>query len=769
MGEVYRARDDRLQRDVALKVLPPGTLNSPELRQRFRQEALTLSRLNHPHVAIVHDFDTQSGVDYLVMEYVPGVSLADRLAQGALPEKEIVKLATQVSLALGEAHDQGVVHRDLKPGNIMVTPKGQVKVLDFGLAKLVRKEIEISGESTSDASEHNVAGGTLPYMSPEQLSGEPTDARTDIYSFGAVLYEMTTGQRPFREALAAKMIDAILHQAAVPPRALNPRISIELERITMKCLEKSPDSRYQSATDLTVDLRRLEASASALSIPHIPVRRNPWRRAAAWIAPVIILILVAAVAANLGGLRDRIFPPAASHVEWVAVLPLTTPPGNSEQEYFADGMTDALIAELANISALRVISRTSVMRYKGTTKSMPEIARDLKVDAVLEASVLESSGRVRITARLIRASSDTTIWSNTYERDLRDVLDLQREVASAVAHEIRVALTPSETARLTRVTPVNPDSYVAYMRGKYYLDKRDRSDMSRAIEYFQTAIVLDPNYAAPYVGLADSYQVSWADAYLSPDRAYPLAEAAATRALQLDDTSAEAHTSLAAIHDSYYQFAEAEKEYRRALELNSNYATAHHWYALFLSAMGRHAEALDHIQRAQQLDPLSLMIKSNTGWCYYLARQYDKAIAELQGAIEQDPNFAVAYGYMGQSYLEKGMAKEAYAAFREARKLSGDINYDADLAAALAAFGQRREALQMAAALKAASRREFVSAYSMALIYASLGDRDEAMAWLMKGYENHESRLINVRAHPRFESLRSDERFTQLLRRIGFP
>ncbi len=767
MGEVYRARDDRLQRDVALKVLPPGTLNTADLRQRFRQEALTLSRLNHPHVAIVHDFDTQSGVDYLVMEFVPGVSLADRLAQGALAEKEIVKLATQVSMALSEAHEQGVVHRDLKPGNIMVTPKGQVKVLDFGLAKLVRPEIEISGESTKEVSEHNVAGGTLPYMSPEQLSGEPTDTRTDIYSFGAVLYEMMTGQRPFRETLAAKMIDAILHQAPVPPRALNQRISAELERIAMKCLEKAPESRYQSAVDLTVDLRRMEASASAMSIPHLPVRRNPWRRAASWVAPVIIVLFLAAVATNLGGLRDRIFPPATNRVEWVAVLPLTTPGGNPEQEYFADGMTDALIAELANISALRVISRTSIMRYKGSTKSVPEIARELKVDAVLEASALESGGRVRITARLIRASSDTNIWSNSYERDLRDVLDLQREVASAVAHEIKVAITPREAARLARSSPVNPEAYVAYIRGRFYLNKRTREDIARAIELFQQAIARDSSYAPAYVGLSDAYTVAGGGAFISPERAHPVAESAAIKALELDESSAEAHVSLATVRFMHYDWAEAEPEFRRALALNPNYATAHHWYALHLSALGRHAEAIEHVRRAQELDPLSLVITANAGWCYFLARQYDLTIEQSRHALDLDPNFDSAYGYMAQAYVEKGMAKEALAAFQKAQELTGGTGYFAELAYANAVFRKKQEALRLLAEFQARAGRELVSAYDVAMVYASLGDKERAFSWLTRSYENREARLVNVKQHPRFDSLHSDPRFDELLRRIG--
>jgi serine/threonine-protein kinase len=767
MGEVYRARDERLQRDVALKVLPPGTLNTPELRQRFRQEALTLSRLNHPHVATVHDFDTQGGVDFLVMEFVPGVSLADRLAQGALPEKETVKLLTQVALALGEAHEQGVVHRDLKPGNIMVTPKGQVKVLDFGLAKLVRRDIEISGELTSDISERNIAGGTLPYMSPEQLCGDSVDTRTDIYSFGTVLYEMMTGQRPFRETQAAKMIDVILHQVPVPPRAVNTRLSAELERIALKCLEKAPENRYQSAVDLTVDLRRLEATASAMSIPHLPVRRSPWRRTFVWSAPVVLVFLVAALALNLGGLRDRIFPPASTHVESVAVLPLTTPAGNPEQEYFADGMTDALIAELANISALRVVSRTTIMRYKGSTKSVPEIARELKVDAVLEASALESGGRVRISARLIRATSESNIWNNSYERDLRDVLDLQREVAAAVAREIRVAITPREAARLARSSPVNPAAYVAYIKGRFFLNKRTREDLSRAIEHFQLAIAKDPSYAPAYVGLSDAYIVAGGGAYISPERARPLAEAAAKRALELDESSAEAHVSLATVRFMNYEWAEAEQEFRRALALNPNYATAHHWYALYLAALGRNAEAIEHARRAQELDPLSLVITANAGWCYFFARQYDLTIEQSLRALDLDPSFDSAYAYMGFAFVEKGMATEALAAFRKAQELSGGSGYDSELAYAHAVFGQKKEALRMLAEFQARAGRQPLSAYDVAMVYAGLGDKQKALTWLEKSYANREARLVNVKAHPCFASLHTDPRFTDLLRHIG--
>jgi serine/threonine-protein kinase len=768
MGEVYRARDERLQRDVALKVLPPGILNDAETRERLRQEALTLSRLNHPHVATLHDFDTQDGVDFLVMEFVPGISLSDRLVMGPLAEKEAVKLGLQVATALGEAHEQGVVHRDLKPGNIMVTPKGQAKVLDFGLAKLVHPVREPSVASTGEITEHNVTAGTLPYMAPEQLTGELVDVRTDIYALGAVLYEMATGHRPYREPLAAKMIDSILHEPPVPPRARNPRVTAEFERITMKCLEKSPENRYQSAVELVIDLRRLEASTSGIYIPQARRRRGR-PKGRIWGMAVVLAAVALAVGLNVRGLRDRLFGAPPSLAQSVAVLPIPTPPGQPEQEYFADGMHDALISELTNISAMRVIPRTSMMRYKESRKSITEIARELKVDSVLEATVLLSGERVRINAQLFRGANEARLWGESYERNLSDVLSLQREVASAVAREVRVALTPREAARLARAPSVNPDCYVAYVRGKFYLGKRGRDDVAKGIELFQLAITKDPSYAAPYVGLADGYLVLWGGAYLAPDRAYPLAEAAAKKALELDEASAEAHTSLASVRDSYYQFEEADQEYRRAIELNPNYATAHHWYALYLSAMGRHAEALEHIQRAQQLDPLSLAIAANAGWCRYLARQYDQAIDESRKALELDPNFAIAYGYMGQAYVEKGLKEEAVAAFRKARELSGDLNYDAELASAYAVFGHRAEAQRLLTQLKASSAHEFVADYSLALVYASLGDRDRAMTRLQRSYENHESRLMNLRAHPRFEALHSDQRFTQLVHRMGFP
>ena len=434
MGEVYRAHDERLDRDVALKVLPAGLLADESARKRFRKEALMLSKLNHPTIATVHDFDTEDGVDFLVMEYVAGTTLAEKLAGRALPEKEVARLGTQMAAALEEAHERGVIHRDLKPSNVMVTPKGQAKVLDFGLAKLVRPVSETA--VTESLTEAPAAGGTFPYMAPEQLRGETVDARTDLHALGVLLYEMATGQRPFPEARGPRLIDAILNTAPVPPSRFQPRLSTELERIILKFLEKDLENRYQSAKEIGVDLRRLGSSTSVSAVREPIASRIPWRRAV--LASVSVGAFLAVLfALNVGGLRERLRAPAAmAPIKSLAVLPLDNISGDPEQEYFADGMTDALIAELGQISALRVISRQSSMRYKGSDMPLPEIARELNVDAVVEGSVLHSGERVRVTAQLIGATPERHLWAESYERDLGDVLALHSEVAQAIARKI---------------------------------------------------------------------------------------------------------------------------------------------------------------------------------------------------------------------------------------------------------------------------------------------------------------------------------------------
>ncbi|MGH9779106.1 MAG: protein kinase domain-containing protein, partial [Candidatus Acidiferrales bacterium] len=586
MGEVYRARDERLERDVAIKVLPAGTLADEAARRRFRQEALALARLNHPHIATVHDFNSQDGVDFLVMEHVPGSSLAEKLAAGPLSEKETLRLGAQVAAALEEAHGQRIVHRDLKPGNIVLTSRGDVKVLDFGLAKLLQPT---GGEAVTAESfaETRAGAGTLPYMAPEQLRGEPVDARTDIHALGAVLYEMSTGRRPFPETQGPRLIDSILNSVPALPSRHQPRLSAELERIILKCLEKDPERRYQSPRELRVDLERL-AAPSAVAAPL--VQPSGPRRWAIPTAAMIALLLAVLLGFNLGGLRDRLLGRVGSpQIQSLAVLPLDNLSGNPEQEYFVDGMHEELITRLAKISALKVISRTSVMRYRGERRPpLPEIGRELGVDAVIEGSVRRSGDQVRITVQLVEAATDKHLWAESYQRDLRDVLALQSDVAQAIADEIRITLTAQERASLSGATRVNPQAYEAYLKGRFYWNKRSPAGLLKGMEYFNQAIEHDPQDALAYSGLADSYTQLAYRGQLSSDDAYPRAKAAATKALEINSTLAEAHASLGFIYFNYeWDWPGAEKEFLLAIKLNPNYAESHHWYSHFLMDTGR--------------------------------------------------------------------------------------------------------------------------------------------------------------------------------------
>ena len=611
MGEVYRAKDEHLSRDVAIKVLPSGTLADDHSRERFRKEALALSRLNHPNIATVHDFDAQEGVDFIAMELVEGVSLTERVKAGPLAEKEISDLGSQIADALDEAHERGVVHRDLKPGNIAVTPKGRVKVLDFGLAKMLRP---VSDEATTEAltQEHAVAG-TLPYMSPEELRGEKADHRSDLFSFGVVLYEMATGRRPFEHTLSTALADAIIHKPPEPPSTHNQKVSPGLESIITKALDKEPDRRYQSAREMRVDLERLNASVSGVVPKQKPFRAVRWL----WAAACVVAVATGVLLLDVGGLRDRLVGESAPRIDSIAVLPLENLSGDPEQEYFADGMTDALIADLAKIGALKVISRTSVMQYKGARKPLPEIAHELSVDGVVEGSVLREGDRVRITVQLIEAATDQHLWTERYERELTSILALQGEVARAIASKIEVTVSPEEEVRLASARPVAPEVHEAYLKGRYYWNKRTEDGMKRGLEYFQQAINDDPEYAPPYVGLADSFNMIAFYSNAPPMEVYPKAKAAALKALEIDDTIAEAHASLAAAQAGEWDWLAAEREFQRAIELNPSYALGHQWYAgLYLNAVGRLDEATAEFKRAQ-LDPLSLIIGAAGGFLFY--------------------------------------------------------------------------------------------------------------------------------------------------------
>ncbi len=767
MGVVYRARDERLDRDVAVKVLPIGTLSDESARHRFRKEALTLSKLNHPNIETVHDFDTQGGVDFLVMECVPGVTLKEKLAGGALPEKELVSLAYQIAEALEGAHEHGIVHRDLKPGNVMVTPKAQAKVLDFGLAKLLRP---VGAAGASDISTETMAlAGTLPYMAPEQLRAEKVDARTDLYALGVVLYEMATGQRPFREDTTPRLADAILHQTPVTPRAVNPRVSPELERMILKCLEKEPESRYQSAKELGIDLRRLGMPSTApVAAAQVPARAL-WR-ALIPVAMALAALLGVLLGLNVGHWRDRltgrITPP---RIESLAVLPLENLSGDKEQDYFADGMTAELINDLSKIGALRVISRRSVMRYKATNMPLREIARALNVDAVVEGSVQRFGDRLKITAELIHAATDQNLWGESYERNLRDVLALEDDVARDIASGIKISLSPQQEARLSHPRPVNPQAYEIYLKGTY---SRSRAQYEKFAESMEQTIKLDPDYAPAYAQLASYHWIVAFWGTLPPREAVLRVKEFALKALEKDATLAEAHSALAIVHVTYdWDWAEGEREFRRALELNPSDPDAHHFYGHYLMTMNRPEESVAQVKQALELEPLSPILTSCLAWHQVFGRQYDQAREQGLKGVQLTPDWEWAHLVLGWAFEQKSMYQQATAEFEKAVTVAkfGRTMSMAALGHAFAAAGKRREAQQILAELKERSKHTYVPAYDMAILCEGLGDKIQTFEWLQKAYEERSGYLVYVNLDPRLASLRSDPRFQDLVRRIGLP
>jgi len=773
MGEVYRAKDQHLEREVAIKVLHPQAIPDEKSRKLLHKEANALSKLNHPHIATIYDFDSQQGVDFLVMEYVRGQALSAKLTGGALCEREVAALGMQIAQALEEAHEQGIIHRDLKPANIAITAKGQVKVLDFGLAKLFDPARgELKAETLTQSVDDSHLIGTVPYMAPEQVSGEHVDARTDIYALGAALYEMATKQRPFREKSTPRLLASILHEPVVAPRALNPKISTELQRIILKCLEKEPGQRYQSAKELAIDLKRLGMPSAVVA----PVSRRGFG--------VVAKIAVGAVGVGAAGLviwalssrdvRERLFGGTSrAPIHSLVVLPFTNLSGDPEQEYFADGITEELTSDLAKIGALRVISRTSAMRYKGTKKSSPEISREVNVDGIIEGSVQRFGSRVSITAQLIHGPSDTHRWANTYERDMGDILALRDEVARAIAREIKVTVTPQEQARLTVTHRVDPQSYELWLKGRYVWNKRTPEGLKKSIEYFQEAADKDPRNALAHAGLADSYMMLGAGDYglMAPKDAMPKAEVAAKHALELDSALAEAHCTLGYLRFYFdWDWPGAETEFQEAIALNPSYATAHQWYALCLKNTGRFSEALVEMKKAESLDPLSLIISADVGWVLYHGRQEAQAIEQLRKTLEMDRNFVPAHRMLAHCYTQQKRYAEAIAEMKRAIQLAGDEPLlSEDLAYAYAMAGHRVEAKGILDKLNEESQHRFVPSTDMVFAYGALGDKDRAFYWLEKAYRAKEDIVVALTVLPELDSLREDARFQEIVRRVNLP
>jgi len=796
MGVVYKAEDTRLDRTVAIKFLPEEVAHDREALKRFSREARAASALNHPNICTVYDLGEHEGQPFIVMECLEGQTLKQLIDAGEgsprpfearrvpLRTDRLVDLGIQIANALDAAHSKGIVHRDIKPANIFVTEHGEAKLLDFGLAKLVR-EREARKQATHDSttSDGTVTSsgkvmGTAEYMSPEQVRAGELDARTDLFSLGLVLYEMATGQRAFSGDSVGAVVNAILHRVPPSPRLFNLDLPPKFEEIISKAIEKDRALRYQTASDMRADLQRLKRdtdSEQGSVQPVVAHQRSDWKRRG-WVAAGITSLALLAIAMLLVGLnvdrwRDRLLGhETALHIQSLAVLPLENLSHDPEQDYFADGMTEALIGELSQIGPLRVISRNSVMQYKGQRKPTPQIAKELNVDALVEGSVLRWGHRVRISAQLVQANPERNLWAKNYERDLIDVLALQSEVARGIVEEIQVKLAPQEQDRLRPARAVKPEAYDAYLQGRYFWNKRDRESLMKGLEYFQQAVELDPTYALAHAGVADSYAVLGANVWLSPREAFPKAKAAALEALRIDDTAAEAHASLALVKQQEWDWAGAEREFKSALALNPGYASAHQWYSLSLSLAGRHEDAIREAQRAAELDPLSTVISLNTGEVLYFARRFEEARRAIQRTLQVSPDFSPARYYLGLVYLHDHEFKESIAELQEAATLSPeDDRKKAALGYAYAVSARKIDSQDILTQLKNQSKRRYVSPYVLALICVGLGKKGEAFEWLEKAYKQRDSDLPAIRLEPMFDPLRSDPRFRELLGRINFP
>ncbi|MFZ0736911.1 MAG: protein kinase [Candidatus Acidiferrales bacterium] len=765
MGEVYRARDESLDRDAAIKILPLSIRTDLPARNRLLDEARSASQLNHSHICTIYEVSEEDGIAFIAMEYVAGRPLSAIIPCDGLPTEQVVRYGTQIADALAHAHQRRIVHRDLKPANVTVTPDGNAKVLDFGLAtRLPAEELEVATRSRVNLGEAEPLAGTLPYLAPEELHGGPANEQTDIWALGVLLYEMASGRRPFLGNSGFELTSAILRD---PPPPLPDHVPAGLGAVIRKCLVKDPAVRYQSAGEVRSALETLGSTPTVTVAPRVAPPGVRSRMAVfIWVIVGLAVLCAILVAVNVGGLRERlVHRNTTPAIHSLAVLPLENLSRDPAEEYFADGMTEELTTQLAQISALRVTSRTSVMRYKDTKKSLPQLAKELHVDAVVEGSVTQSGDRVRITAQLIQASTDKHLWAKSYEGDARDVLGLQQDVAKAIADEVNVQLTPQEQTRLSSPRPVSPAAHEVYLKGNY-LNKGTSAQQEKAKGYFEQAIQLDGNYAPAYAGLADYY---WSAPDLRPRDAMPKAKENALRALELDPDLAQAHYELAAVHFyGDWDWAGAEKEFRRALELNPSDAEGHRFYSIFLAALGRKEEALVESRKAQELDPLSTSTQVTAGFVLYFVREYDKSIEQCRKALELDPNSAGAYDCLGSSYLAEGMYEEAIAAFQKAANLSNnDPARLVGLGRAYALAERKSDARRVLGQFRQVSRHIYLPPYFIATVYGALGENDEAFTWLENAFGERDIYLVWLKVDGAVDPVRKDPRFPELLRRVG--
>jgi len=801
MGEVYKAVDTRLNRTVAIKFLLSQLSARPDLRKRFEREARSISNLNHPHICTLYDIGEQDGLDFLVMEYLEGNTLADQLKEGCLPPDQVLQYALQIGDALAQAHAQGVIHRDLKPGNVMLTSRG-AKLLDFGLAKL-EAEPQPSGLTTvalategKSLTAEGIILGTLEYMAPEQLEGKEADARSDVFSLGTVIYEMATGKKAFTGDSKASVIVKILTREPPSVTSLQPLTPPEMEKVVEKCLRKEPKERWQDAAEVTSELKRIAGNAAFLSTLQ-PIRRNEKERsegeaaigsesstiaesgsssrsfprqihASLSASRIVFGLIVLALAIGI-----YVVSRGSSTIDSLAVLPFENATGDTNSEYLSDGITETLINTLARLPNLKVISRASAFRYKGLKVDPHAVGQTLGVRAIIMGRIVQHAEDLSISAELVDTNDNRQIWGERYQQKPAEILTMQEEIVKQILSKLHLRLNGEEEKRSNKRFTQNVEAYRLYLKGRYFLNKYNQEGFKTGLEYFKQAIDLDPNYAQAWSGLADSYyQLS--SMYLRPKEVMPKAAAAATKALEIDGTLGEAHTSLAIIKSLYnWDWLGAEREFKRALELNPGYAFAHLMYGLQLVLVGRPEEAKPELARAAELDPLSPSTAVTAVWPLFMvprsARQHDRAIQELRKIISSDPNFLPPYRLMARVYADKGMFEQAIEVMLSIRHLDDTSEFLGVLGYLYAKAGKKTEAQKMLVELQQRAKHEHVAALTVALVYIGLGEKDSAFAWLMKACDERDEEMGYAYVCPWFDTLRPDPRFSDILKYVGLP
>ncbi len=818
MGEVYLAQDTRLDRKVAIKFLHEEFSKDTDKLNRFVQEAKAASALNHPNILTVYEIGEVDGKNYIATELIDGKTLREHLShKESLPLNTILKIGVQVSEALSAAHQDGIIHRDIKPENIMLRKDGYAKVLDFGLAKLSEPRALATGSAGSeDATRVQVnttpgmVMGTVSYMSPEQARGKVTDARTDLWSLGVVLYEMLSGKVPFTGETVNHTIVSILEREPL----LLENVPPELQRIVRKSMTKDVDMRYQTAHDLLIDLKNLRrdldiqgelersvvpnretvkaslenatqiyasdavaatSSGQAAATQNIMSSSSSLEYAVTQarshkLATAIIGALLVGLISTVSYFAFVSRGGSTKQINSIAVMPFVNESGNADVEYLSDGMTETLIKSLSNLSSLDVKPRSSVFRYKGKDTDLQTIAKELNVQAILNGRVAQRGEQLTLSLELVDVQKNSVMWSEQYQRKQSDLVSLQSEIAKDVSTNLKAKLSGAEETKVTKNATADPEAYQAYLKGRYYWNRRTAENLKKAIEQFKSATDRDPNYALAFVGLADCYAVLNEYAGTPTSETIPQSKVYAERALTIDGQLAEAHATLGMVNEYSWQWGEAEKEFKRAIELNPNYPTAYHWYSILLKNVGRNDEAAAMIKRAQELDPLSSIIGVNVSRMYGLQNNHDASIENSLKIIELDPNFAPAYEYLALSYLKRGRNAEAIAAAEKAVDLNNRAGITlGDLGNVYAVVGKRAEAIDRIKELEEKyTRREAIGQY-IAAVYVGLGDKDKAFEWLEKDFQARNGKLAEIRWQIQFEPLRDDPRFKDLIKRIGLP